>query len=110
MSDRFARRPEIVRPYQYRQGDVEEDRVPEWLCNRGDFSTSLSWVNDCGVRQPSRVCINGGGCPEDGDWVVEDVFGKLSKMLDYHFRVLYEPVETSDETQQTETQPPVPGA
>ena len=91
--NRFVKRPETVRAYQYRQGDVELCRVPRWLLGRKDFSMSWSWVNDCGERQVSRVCINGGGVPEDGGWVLEDVFGKLSKLTDEEFRKLYEPME-----------------
>jgi len=91
--DRFVKRPETVRAYQYRQGDVEATRLPRWLLGRKDFRWSWPWANDCGVRKSSYVCINGGGCPEDGDWVVEDVFGKLSKLTDEEFRKLYRPAE-----------------
>ncbi|HUW32804.1 MAG TPA: hypothetical protein VM223_14450 [Planctomycetota bacterium] len=94
--DRFVKRPETVRAYQYRQGDVEAGKVPKWLVRRSDFSTPWSWVDSYGVRQPSYVCINGGGCPEDGDWILEDVFGKLSKLTDEQFRKLYEPMEDSE--------------
>ena len=94
--DRFVKRPETVRAYQYRQGDVEADRVPQWLRKRSDFSTQWSWVDSYGVRQPSYVCVEGRGVPEDGSWVLEDVLGNLSRMSDDHFRKLYEPVEDAE--------------
>jgi len=93
MSDRFVRRPEIVRAYQYRQGDVEAGKVPKWLLRRSDCSTHWSWVNDCGVRQPSYVCVEGRGVPGDGSWAMEDVLGNLTRMSDDHFRKLYQPIE-----------------
>lgn len=83
----------FVRAYQYRQGDVEADRVPKWLRHRKDFGMNWSFQRDDGSRHPSYVWVHPGGVPDDTDWILEDVLGKLSRMSDDVFQKLYQPME-----------------